>query len=228
MRTPHFTYNLLVSLNTIIFICLCYNKNMSKKTKFPSTAVKPKDDIGIDEFPRKKTRKTPFRIKPKKLTPKEAKIEAKRNRFIIILIAALICGSLFFLFHSYGLLVLSTAVFVVFACIVGLAGLDKKKKAENYGAISLANGITLLIIILCYSLSYDFDYSVIHSDLGILVPAMFYSLFLPATVLLIIMSIVSIRHHQKSSHSTRALVLNIVGIVLSLIALTLPALIYMT
>ncbi len=186
---------------------LCYNKSMSKNSKNVKNPKPANKQLS------------------KNANADDIKIAQKRRALITVLVVSVIFVLLSLLVNRrITLLSAPIMLFVVGLCLVGNSGLNKSKKYDNYGMISVFNGATVLFIFSCYIFSYAPNCTIVCSDLYSLALMWFYLTFLPVSILFAVMSCVGIYHHKESLHPTRTIVLNIIGIALSVLAFLFPVL----
>ncbi len=181
-----------------------------------------KDDIGVDDYPIQNKR-TMVKTKPKKMSAKMVELEAKRSLYTKILLISLAI-SLFAAVMRPALVLCPFTNLAASLCAIKLAGLNAKKKAQNYGKLATVFGAIILAIgiYVLVSCLQSTDTSGIMT-----ISILFFYLFLvPPAAVFLVSSIIGIRQHEKTQHPITALVLNVLGAMLLSAALIVPGLYY--
>ncbi len=181
-----------------------------------------KDDIGLDDYPIQ-DKQTATKTKPKKMSAKMVAIAAKKSRYTKILAISLAI-SLFAIAVHPALILCPFTNLAASLCTIKLAGLNAKKKAQNYGKLATIFG-TIILAIGIYVLVSCLQ-STDTSGIMTISISFFYIFLAPSVAAFLISSIIGIRQHKKSQHPTCALVLNILGIALLAVASIMPGLFY--
>ncbi len=183
---------------------------------------KASQDIGLDELPNRKRKTSSKKVCPKTVATTKILEQQKKNKLVVVLTISILC-ELISIFVSPILLTISpVANLVAGICIVNLISLNAKKKIENYGKLAIVSGLILSIISGCILLHVWQNLSTTGYEL---IPILlFYAFTFPAAFVFAIATIKGILRSRKSSKTSRALMLNIVGLILLIIAFTLPIL----